>query len=175
MSQRIRTKKPSQGVYCSGTDVTQDGQPDLILKSYHVSCQSDRPKSYQNPGKNYGGLVLYQYDGKSKWELNNVHCRTGYVILKDSSKLPHSKLGQVHGAVYKSVFGSCDGKVVASGFAYNTNHWGFTSGTFNLACNEYTMTQSEITYLKKALEKWCDDGTQNTYIEPPLNIYIKNK
>ena len=172
----VASEAAIQGAFCSAAIHTGYGQPDLILKSYHVSCESDRPKSYQNPEKNYGGLVLYQYNGKSDWTLNGIHCRTGYVILKDSTKLPNSSLGQIHGGTYKSVFGcGCDRKVVAAGFSHYNGEWKFKSGTFNLNCNKYEMRESEIKQLKKALRNWCDDGTQNTVIDPPLNVYITNK
>eukprot|EP01084_Bolivina_argentea_P082924 150132_1 len=75
---------------------------DSIIKisSFHVSCKSDRIK-----GQNMAGIVLYAYDNKQEWSINNVGCKSGYIVLKSAEKIKHiqSKYGQVHGKCYKSV------------------------------------------------------------------------
>eukprot|EP01084_Bolivina_argentea_P008951 16758_1 len=175
----VQTAAPMQGAICTvGNHPMFSGftSPDLKLKSYHVSCSSDRPASYDSPKKNYGGVVLYQRGGKSDWYLNGLHCQTGYILLKDSSGLPNSSLGQVHGGTYKAFFGQgVDESVVAAGFSYYNGKWRYNSGSFNLSCNGYSMRDNEIKWLEKALRNWCDYGIQTTEVKPPLNIYLQKK
>ena len=176
--QGMESVMPNQGAHVTYRVNSNGPKPDLILKSYHISCLSDKVKSYENPGKEYGGVVIYQKDGKDEWELNSNPCWTGYVIVKDTKKLEvdhiESHLGQVHGKVYKSVFGPCDAKVVGGGFAYYQGKWRFNSDVFNLRGE---MSETEKKYLIKALKHWCKDSEKNhTYqLEHPLNIYITEK
>ena len=94
----------------------------IVVKTMHISCQSD---TYQ-PGHNYAGVIIYQYDGKSDWRTaNNTHCKTGYIVIQDTDsenvkKWIGKEPGQVHGAVYRNAFGESvsEGNVVGEGFAY---------------------------------------------------------
>jgi hypothetical protein len=98
---------------------TSEGSIDV--KTMHISCKSD---TYQ-PDHNYGGIIIYQYDGKSEWTTaNNTHCKSGYIVIKDIDsenvkKLIGKEPGQVHGAVYRNAFGESvnEAKVVGEGFA----------------------------------------------------------
>ena len=174
--QRQLSSQPLLGAYCSNNQLIGIDKPDNLLKSYHICSKSDRPKSYDMPCKNYGGLVLYQYDNKTEWTLNGLQCKTGYILLRDSSNLPDSSIGQIHGGIYKSFFSqSCDSKLVASGFAYYENKWVFKSRAFNVDSNAHIMRESEIVWLKKALKQFCDYGTRTLHIQPPLNIYFVDK
>ncbi len=75
----VGTQPVVQGAFCTVNYYPHIAhQPDLKLNSFHVSCKSDQPKSYDNPGKDYGGVVLYQRGGKNDWTLNGLHCKTGY-------------------------------------------------------------------------------------------------
>ena len=37
------------------------------------------------------------------------------------------------------------------------------------------MRDSEIEWLKKALQNYCEYGQKQTAIDPPLNLYIQDK
>ena len=93
----------------------------INVETMHISCQSD---TYQ-PGHNYAGVIIYQYDGKSEWTTaNNTHCKSGYIVIQDTDsenvkKWIGKEPGQVHGAVYRNAFGeSVKKSVVGEGFAY---------------------------------------------------------
>jgi hypothetical protein len=98
---------------------TSEGR--IEVNTMHISCKSD---TYQ-PGHNYGGIIIYQYDGKSEWRTaNNTHCKSGYIVIQDTDsenvkKLIGKEPGQVHGAVYRNAFGESvnEAKVVGEGFA----------------------------------------------------------
>eukprot|EP01084_Bolivina_argentea_P320624 556330_1 len=138
------------------------GQKRFVLPSYHVSCQSDKIT-----GENMAGVVLYSYDDKQDWRLNNVHCKSGYIILKLSKNIEQYKCsGQVHGACYKSVFGKdIDKKVVGGGFAFFNGKWKFRSYSLNIATiyhnSEKGMHKMEEQCVMAAIENW-KKGIQNT-------------
>ena len=85
----------------------EEHYPDIPVTTLHLSCASD---VYEGPSNNYAGFVLYAHNGQTTWTLNGRKCRTGYIVVQDTSSpgvrrcSPHSE-GVVHGAVYKNVFG----------------------------------------------------------------------
>ena len=117
---------------------TSEGYIDVI--TMHISCQSD---TYY-PDHNYAGVIIYQYDGKSKWRTaNNTHCKSGYIVIQDTDsqnvkKWIGKKPGQIHGAVYRNAFGESvsEGNVVGEGFALKEGEckvqkFEINSGVFN--------------------------------------------
>ena len=117
---------------------TSEGYIDV--KTMYISCQSD---TYQ-PGHNYAGIIIYQYDGKSEWRTtNNTHCKTSYIVIQDTDSQNAKKWigkvpGQIHGAVYRNAFGESvsEGNVVGEGFAlrngkYEVEKFEINSGVFN--------------------------------------------
>eukprot|EP00483_Globobulimina_turgida_P000144 UN00144 len=132
-SNRIRVQE-----YSCGRWVTKEYDATELrthkVTSYHVSCKSDKIKSWKGY-EDLSGIVLYLKDGKTDWRCNDVHCKIGYIIIKKTSNLAYesSKWGIVHGKVYKSVFEREPSNVVASGFSYdaNTKTWKWRSGVFN--------------------------------------------
>ena len=112
----------------------------IDVKTMHISCQSD---TYQ-PGRNYAGVIIYQYDGKSEWRTaNNTHCKTGYIVIQDTDsddvkKWIGKEPGAVHGAVYRNAFGESvsEVNVVGEGFAlrngkYELEKFEINSSVFN--------------------------------------------
>lgn len=98
------------------------------VNSFHVSCSSDKPKSFEKPGENFTGMVLYLHNGKTDWKINGYHCKIGYIVLKKSSKISNVKTShqsQVHGKLYKYMFGEelDESKTVVGGFAYYNGEW----------------------------------------------------
>jgi hypothetical protein len=93
----------------------------ILVKTMHISCQSD---IYQ-PGHNYGGVIIYQYNDKAEWRTaNNTHCKSGYIVIQDTDsenvkQWMCKEPGVVHGAVYRNAFGESvnDAEVVGEGFA----------------------------------------------------------
>eukprot|EP01084_Bolivina_argentea_P057690 105393_1 len=136
----------------------------IKITSFHVSCKSDKIN-----GQDMAGVVLYSYDNKTDWRLNNVHCKSGYIIVKSFDNIKHikSNQGQVHGKCYKFVFGQdIDDKVVGAGFAFFKGKWKFNSYTFNVATkyhdNKKSMHEMEQKCILAALGNWKKD-IQNTY------------
>lgn len=136
-----------------------------------------------------GGIILYAYDGKQDWYLNGVHCKTGYIIIQKTDGLEERVKkkynlnylsGQVHGAVYASVFGrNIDVKVLGSGFSYNGKEgkkktWKWRSMSLNKQDGFHVgngkVTPIENKWVRKALENWIKKGTQNTKINEPFGI-----
>eukprot|EP01084_Bolivina_argentea_P057692 105397_1 len=135
----------------------------IKISSFHVSCKSDKID-----GQNMAGVVLYAYNNKTDWNLNGVHCKSGYIILKSSDKIKHidSKQGQVHGKCYKSVFKQdINKKAVGGGFAFVGKEWKFNSYSFNVASNYHddkkAMHPLEQQCILAAIENWRK-GIQNT-------------
>eukprot|EP01084_Bolivina_argentea_P296187 510075_1 len=142
-------------------------EPPIEITSFHVSCQSDDIVE----DKDMVGVVLYSYNGKTDWNLNDIHCKSGYIILKLSENIAHIKdePGVVHGACYKSVFNqSLDSKVVGGGFGYRNGKWKFNSFTFNTGDNYHddnkSMHEVEIKCIKAAVGNW-KNGIQNTKLQ----------
>eukprot|EP01084_Bolivina_argentea_P276487 471773_1 len=127
----------------------------IEIPCYHVSCKSDPIK-----GQNMVGVVLYSYNNQTDWRLNNIHCKSGYVILKSSDKIANIDSETWHGKCYKSVFGrDIDNKVVGGGFSFCGNEWKFRSSTFNRDKSEYhdncrKMNKLEQTCIEFAIENW---------------------
>lgn len=106
-----------------------DSSRDLRITTMHLSCRSD-PLDY---GTDMVGMALWSYQGKTDWRLNGVHCQTGYVYIKSSRNISHltSSMGQVHGKLYKHLFGQEPDGVVATGFAIKDGEIRWSSYTFN--------------------------------------------
>ena len=104
---------------------------EVLVETIHISCQSDM---YQ-PGRDYGGVIIYQYNDKSEWRTaNNTHCKTGYIVIQDVKRWKTDEPGVVHGAVYRNAFGESvnDAEVVGEGFAFRRNgKFEMCSGVFN--------------------------------------------
>merc|ERR1712179_132979 len=141
------------------------GSKDMVVKTLHVSCKSDK----FDPKKNFIGFVLYRYLGQDAWTLNNVHCKTGYIYFIESSKLDYVKGATYHARALNNLFGVELGPedFVASGFAFQNGVWKVNSTTFNY--KETPWTDGEITragvtemeLLKNAIVTWTNDGCQN--------------
>ena len=166
------------------------------VKSYHVSCKSDKLKT-MSPKENYGGIVLYAYNGKTDWYLNDIHCKTGYIVIKKTKNIKHlmkSSQGQIHGAVFDSVFkdnsllGSLVSLVwpptdmaltVGSGFAYYKGKWEYNSCVFNLKKDHFhksekkkdrIMGETEKQWVATAITNWVVNKQQNTLLPEPLYV-----
>mgnify|MGYP002803596295 CR=1 FL=1 len=108
----------------------------VVLETIHISCKSDE---YLGHSFNYGGVVIYQYNGNSEWRTaNNTHCKTGYIVIQDTDsenvkKWMRKEPGKVHGAVYRNSFGESvnDAEVVGEGFAIRNGKLEMCSSVFN--------------------------------------------
>ena len=81
--------------------------PSFSFETIHISCESD---AYQGTDYNYAGVIIYAYDGKTKWETRNgTRCKGGYLVIKDTGSRNVTEFREsdrkVHGAVYRSAFG----------------------------------------------------------------------
>ena len=141
----------------------------VYVRTMHISCQSD---TYQ-PGHNYGGVIIYQYKGKSEWRTaNNIHCKSGYIVIQDTDSKSVKKWmgkepGMVHGAVYRNAFGESvnDAEVVGEGFAIRKNEeLEITSSVFNNPPNsafhdfDRKMHRFSEHCIRKVVECWKTAG-----------------
>ena len=147
---------------------TSSDKETVLVKTMHISCQSD---AYQ-PGHKYGGVALYQYNGKSDWRTaNNTHCKSGYIVIQDTDsqkvkKWRSSEPGVVHGAVYRNAFGESKRKadVVGEGFAIQYGKFEISSGVFNnpqgSAFHDERRRMNEFSEhcVRKIVKYWKDAG-----------------
>ena len=148
-------------VTTEGIGITSDDfSKTLKCSSFHFSCTCDIfCKDFD-----YAGAVFWGTEnGESNWTLNNRKCSSGYIIIKQPSSLtafPSSE-GQIHGSLFKSVFGSepsqANPKLIGSGFAFKNGAWVFNSYTFNTGTsfhdNSRTCNEEQI-MIKNAVDAW---------------------
>ena len=144
--------------------ITVDGEEEVVVRTMHLSCKSDT--TYQS-GHNYGGVIIYQYNGKSDWRTaNNTHCQSGYIVIQDTDsqnvkKWKDKEPGAVHGAVYRNAFGESvnDAEVVGEGFSYR-NKFEMISRTFNKPENSKyhdkskDMSKASAHCVRKIVDHW---------------------
>eukprot|EP01084_Bolivina_argentea_P011507 21508_1 len=156
----------------------QTSSDSIAVKSYHVSCESDRPKQLYS-GSNIAGIVLYAKGGKTDWYCNGIHCKAGYIIMRYSNKVDRLETtdgSAIHGKVYKSIFGVSPGNnIFRSGFARVSGDWKYNSWSCNGASNGWTdgkkqMNATEQKAVKQAIQSWISNGEQNTYTDKTLYI-----
>lgn len=150
----------------------------ITISSYHVSCKSDHiPKDSLN-GLNMLGLILYRYNGKTDWYLNEMHCKSGYIVIVNEDKLKNiqTKRGTSHAKLYKLIFGmdteDVDVEIIGAGFAINKGNYQFNSNTFNdnrkkddWHNDNREMHPLERIAITNALDNWRLNQIQNTYIK----------
>ncbi|CAB4035795.1 Hypothetical predicted protein [Paramuricea clavata] len=140
----------------------------VIIETMHISCKSDTYKKRHN----YGGVIIYQYDGKSEWRTaNNTRCKSGYIAIQDTDsenvkKWIGKEPGQVHGAVYRNVFGeSKTESVVGEGFAIQNGEIKFNSSVFNSPENsvfhdgQKWMNEWSKRCVRKIVKEWMTAGS----------------
>ena len=117
-------------------------RPSFAFDTIHISCKSD---AYQGEDYNYAGVIIYAYDGMTKWETRNgTRCKGGYLVIKDTNSEEVKEFigksdGMVHGAVYRSAFGEehNEAAVIGEGFAVMKGEFKMNSGVFNSADDSY--------------------------------------
>ena len=108
---------------------------EVSVHAMYISLESD---TYQ-PGRNYGGVIIYQYNGKSEWRTaNNTRCCCGCIVIQNTDsenvrKWMEREPGVVHGAVFKNAFGESvnDAEIVGEGFAIRNGKFAMHFGVFN--------------------------------------------
>ena len=158
----------------------KDKSKHFKVKSFHMSCDSDKIDFKEN----YLGMVLYSYKGKTDWELNEIHCKSGYMYIKiDHTFVNKECLKSRHAQLYKSLFGVFPkDEVVGAGFAIQNGIIKFKSVTFNADdthkneekdCEFHDNSEFchpiEQKWIKIALKNW-KNGIQNTMIEEQSDI-----
>jgi len=137
------------------------------VTSFHVSCRSKKPV-----GGNYFGIVLYKKGNSTKWRLNGVTVRSGYIYITDEScmtEFPHED-GIGHGAAYRRLFGESKSRdVIAGGFAVKNGNWLFNSGSLNQGHDssdgKREMNEHEVRFVKTAVIHWMRTGSPNWEIQ----------
>lgn len=139
----------------------------VYVETMHISCKSDTYEPYNN----YGGVIVYQYEGKSEWRTaNDTHCKTGYIVIQDTDSKMIKKWkkepGKVHGAVYRNAFGESVDKaeVVGEGFAIRNGKFEMCSSVFNnprgsdFHDRRRRMHELSVHCVRKIVEYWKSAG-----------------
>ena len=150
--------------------------PDSPVVSVHLSSSSDVYKE----GHNYAGFILYSHNGETDWTLNGIHCKSGYMVILDSdsyrvSSLKGNSPGQIHGAVYKCIFGEDpNGATKGEGFAYYRGDFRWSSGVFNgLSSLFFGNRKSDgRDYIYSVLKLWMNSGTENDCLPSGQNCTL---
>jgi len=153
-------------------------QDDIEVTCLHVSCKSDKIDDYDK-GDDLAGVILYQKDGKNDFFWNNVHIKSGYIIIKKSKNLKAFSNGNsmIHGKVFQFMFNEFPNNgVVAGGFARKDNKWKYNSFMCNAINNGYTdcakpMYNEEKECIEKTIKNWIQTKKQNYKLEKPLYIH----
>ena len=155
------------------------------FNTMHVSCSSYKPKKWLG-NENLGGVVLYMYKGKTDWHLNDRHCQSGYIILKRIEDLKQirnggKEPGQIHGAVYKSVFNETlnVNEVLGGGFSYKDKEWKFNSWTLNAPSygkdhyhdGKKKMNDKEVMLIQTTLKHWMKTGNSTHSFPVSISLY----
>lgn len=130
-----------------------------IATSMRLSCKSDK----FDGTKDMVGMALWSYKGKDDWNINGIHCKSGYVYLRTTESIEHisSNAGIVHGKLYKSLF-HCDPEgIIATGFAFQNGEWKFSSATFNVGTEYHDGDRKASSEERSMILKLvgCDPGT----------------
>ena len=148
---------------------TSYNKEEVSVETMHISCQSDT----HQPGREYGGVIIYQYNDKSDWRTaNNTHCKSGYIVIQDTEsenvkQWKTDEPGVVHGAVYRNAFGESvkDAEVVGEGFAFRRNgKFEMCSSVFNnppgSAFHDHRRRMHELSEhcVRKVVEYWKTAG-----------------
>ncbi|KAM7432800.1 hypothetical protein ABFA07_016834 [Porites harrisoni] len=145
-----------------------ENRPSFPFDTIHISCKSD---AYQGKGYNYAGVLIYAYNGKTKWETRNgTRCRGGYLVIKDTKSEEVNEFigksdGKVHGAVYRGAFGEehNEAVVIGEGFAVVKGKFKMNSGVFNKAEDSYhdeerCMDDNTSRCVEKVVNYWKEAG-----------------
>eukprot|EP01084_Bolivina_argentea_P147960 258798_1 len=147
----------------------------INLIHYHVSCKSDIIPKQLTSNTNMIGIILYKYDGKTDWFLNNVHCKTGYVIIKNAKSLDKIDTirGTMHSKLYKLIFNedlddekTLQKEIIGAGFAIQNGILKFNSYTFNANGKDDYHNGKKVMHVYEAigihsiLQKWQQTNVQ---------------
>jgi cold shock CspA family protein len=111
-------------------------KPFIEIKDIRIASRSDK----FDPEKNYVGLIIYLWDGKSEFQHENEHYRTGDIYIKETNWIlentPERKGrdNDSHGRLFHWIFGCWEKvKLNFSGgsFSYLNGKWNFDSRTCN--------------------------------------------
>ena len=147
---------------------TSPDKENVPVRKMYIS--RSRSHKYQT-GRRYGGVIIYQYNGKSDWRTaNNTHCRTGCIVIQDTDsegvkRSMSTEDGVVHGAVYLNAFGESkkEAEVVGEGFAIWDGEFKICSGVFNNSQDTFHNESREMAELsqrcvRKIVEYWKAAG-----------------
>lgn len=151
----------------------KDETDKISVATMHVSCRSHKiPLDLK--GVSMSGMAIYRYDGKLKWELNGMRCRSGYIVLRSSKSWPkpssESGVSSYHSQLFKKVFdvdlSTSPVEIIGAGFSIIKGEYRYRSHTFNTRGDGWHDTEKECHKLEKkfiqaALDNWRFKGEQN--------------
>ena len=125
--------------------------PALQLRVIHFSCASD---PFQK-GHSYAGFILYSHNGETDWYLNGRHCKTGYLVIQDTSKHEVKRYegvadGENIGDTVGEAFLYVDGIFKWQSHSFNTQY----SSSYHNSDKEKEMAEVTKKCVSKILEEW---------------------
>eukprot|EP01083_Nonionella_stella_P014115 39705_1 len=158
----------------------------LKIASFHVSCKSDHPQRDKVSKHKWNaiGIVVFSLEGKSDFYLNNIHCKSGYIVLKTDTKLGVKASETYHASCFRTVFGKSHKELstlIAGGFAVRNGKCVFNSSTFNCGgindryhFGTRTMNPLIQHYIELSVKNWMDNFKQNTSVKDGQNNQIND-
>eukprot|EP01084_Bolivina_argentea_P277520 473808_1 len=155
--------------------MNKNNKKSITIYSYHISNKSDKFEK----GSAMIGIILYQYNNKSEWELNGIHCKSGYIYLCKTDNLTDIDsfpINTKHAKCYKKLFDQDPDytKLVAAGCGYlkdvkvdNQWKWKYMSGTFNAPthCNKRNVKIAKTFPNYEFKDEWHDNDRKMHKIE----------
>ena len=139
----------------------------MLIQRYQVYINSDLFN-----GDDMMGIILYQYDGKTEWEINGIKCKSGFIYLCKSSKLKNVKsnpIDTMHARCYKYLFGVDPDyrKIVGAGCGFKDNEWKYNSSTFCAPDNRQNIIK-DYYGMDEFKDEWHDNDRSMHEIEKKL-------
>jgi len=176
---------------------------DVRIKSFRISCQSDRWNASPNKAaswKGWTGVIVYDVGTCASHSSPNKKCgsmRNGYVLIFDSDTIKHLP-GSFHSKAVQHYFGETPEQLWKKygmkfgGFSVKTPHHanpnlkgspGFNSGTFNAAIGngvgwsdgQRDMNAAEAAFIFMIVEEWKKKGPAITMsYDDTINFFNRN-
>ena len=139
----------------------------IKVTSFHVSCRSDPCKGDED----MTGVILYQRKGETKWTLNNIRCRSGYIYVRNDKNLKCQQSKSMYFECYKSLVGMEDPDyktIIATGIKFDKTK------------QQWTTSESAVELFNDEEQKNDDDSHDKTnenekiWLDILINIWTQS-
>ena len=154
------------------------GNKQIKISTYNISIFCDKFDGKHD----MVGIIIYQYDGKTQYILNNMLYQAPFIYLcktESLSNITSKPLNTLHARCYKKVFGVDPDytKIVGAGFAFKKSDddtegvWRYRSGTFCAPQHDPHRLAKIAKYYK--IEQFKDDWHGLQFKDDMSEIEIK--